>query len=845
MIRRVVIAGVGLIALAVAAGYFYARGLAYDALPQTAGTLQLEGLRAPVEVLRDEAGVPYIYAQNLHDLAFAQGFVQAQDRFFQMDLMRRAGTGRLGELFGKNDFALRADVFMRTLGMQQAAARQAELMDPFYEGHFQAFADGVNAYLASRGEQELALEYNVLRLTGLDISIPEWTVADSLSVINLLAWDLSKNRGKEIFRRNLEAHLGADMALDFLPPFPYDERPTIIARENVPDAQPTETVEDAQAQAASGTLPWPPYDLHFFGDPASSGSNNWAVSGSRTESGMPLLANDPHLGVSMPSVWYQIGLNVPAGEAHPAIQLSGVTVPLLPFIIIGHNGKIAWGVTNGGADIQDHYELRINPRNGMQYELDGEWRDFQIREETIHFADQTPPMTIQIRETHFGPVVTDHKVVNGMPSGFDNGNVLALRWACLDDSREYEAAWHYATASNWEEFLAAIEKWDTVTQNFVYADAGGNIGYALSGRVVIRAANHDGKRPAPGWTTDYDWKGYLPFEYLPREYNPTRGWVGSANQTVVPPAYVDYLKAELGPDAYYEIGEDISYYAYRASRVYELLEQFETHSIDTFRGMHDDVYVHSAVELLPHFAALDWEQEAHAEAIAWLQEWDAHFREASGEAALWAHVWTALIEHLYNDQLMEDVKAYGASQEMWTVHQLCSEPNHAFWDDVRTADTVETRDDILRRAFEDGYAACEAALGPNRSDWQWGKVHTVLFQSMPLGQSGIGFIEALVNRGPFPARGSTETVNRMRWLASQGNFHVNDIASMRFIADMSNLDNSRIINSTGQSGHAVSPHYDDQIAQWLDTQYRPMPHSREAVEAAAVKTLQLEPKQPE
>jgi len=840
MIRALVGFGIGVLLIAVVVAVFWGRGQLYRPLPQTAGTLTVEGLRGEVEVLRDAAGVPHIYAENIHDLLLAQGIVHAQDRFFQMDLMRRVAAGRLGELVGKNEFALRADILMRTLGMRQVAERKVERMDPFFRELFQAFADGVNAYVDARGAEALALEYSVLGMTGMDIDIPPWTIADSLSVANLLAWDLSKNRGKELFRRDLEAHFGPELAGVFLPPFPYGERPTIIGPEQVPDVEAAASGQRPAAQASSRA--WPAYDLHFLGDPTSAGSNNWVVSGARTESGKPLLANDPHLGVSMPSIWYEVGLFCPASGDHPAISLKGMTLPLVPLITIGHNGTIAWGITNGGTDVQDHYELRVNPSNAMQYAWDGTWRDFTVREETLRFADGTPPMTIQIRETHFGPVMTDHEVVDGMPSGFENGDALALRWACLDDAREYEAAWHYATATNWEEFLAALEKWETVTQNFVYADVNGNIGYALAGRAVIRAKGHDGKRPVPGWTSEYNWKGYVPFDYLPREYNPERGWIGTANQTVVPPEYIEYLKAALGEDASYELGADISYYAYRASRVYALLEQFDSHSIGTFRDMHNDTYVKSVDELLPYFAELTWEEAKHGEAIRWLQEWDAHFREDSGEAALWAHVWVALMEHLYNDQLMNDVKAYGASQEMWTVKELCEQPEHVFWNDVRTSDVTETRDTILQRAFVDGYRACEIALGRDRGAWAWGDVHTVTFESLPLGQSGVGPVESLVNRGPYPARGSTETVNRMRWLASQGNFDVTDIASMRFIADMADLDNSRITNSTGQSGHALSPHYDDQIADWLDTQYRTMPFTKEAVEEGTVERLVLEPR---
>lgn len=845
---RLVVVLMALLLIALAAGvggYLYWSDVTRRPLPRYEGEASVTGLKRPVEIVRDAAGVPHLYAQNLHDLFFAQGYVHAQDRWFQMDLFRHLGSGTLGELLGYNPDALGRDIMTRTLGVRQVAEKEAKLIGEPYRSYFQAFVDGVNAYIGGQGPGELALEYTLLGWSGLEIEIRPWTLADTLVMGKVMAEDLSANGDRELIRARLLEHFGEEMTAAYMPPWPHGEMPTILPATGQhasvePTAYRSPDFGLRSIVLAGGLLPG---EGLFLGDKTANGSNNWVVSGRLTESGKPLLANDPHLGVRMPSIWYQIGLHAAASGGVPAYDVAGFALPTAPMVIIGHNGRIAWGVTNGEADCQDHYRIRVNPNNPLQYAWEGGWRDMTVREETIRFVDGREPVTIRVRETHLGPIINDNRLdeASGALTGFNNEDPLALRWTGLDPSAHYTAIFDYNTARNWEEFTKAIAKWDTPSQNFVYADTEGNIGYIFGGRVPYRKAHHDGKTPAPGWSEAYAWAGYIPYDYLPKLFNPPEGYIGTANQCVAPPEFYERLRREFGDGFRFEINDDTAAYGYRGKRVFELLDGSKVHSMDTFKAMQGDVYVGHAPELLAVLKELAFADDETRDLAHWLAGWDCRAEAESPQAVLFAQFWTRLMANLFDDQLPEGLRGRGVSQEMWVVHRLLAEPEHAFWDDARTVDRMETRDEILVKSFEEAHQETIRTQGPDRNRWRWDWIHRVRFVNPPIGISGVGFLEGIVNRGPRGVPGSMETLNRMRWSADRGNFDVYHISSMRMIVDLGNPSRSVAINNTGQSGHPYSPHYDDQIALWAFGQYRPMYWTRKDLEAEAHATLTLQP----
>ncbi len=824
--------------------------LVYDVvhrpLPDHDGAVELIGLRAPVEILRDEHGVPHVYASNLHDLFFAQGYVQAQDRWWQMEFWRHTASGTLCELVGKNDSALRADVFIRTLGWRRVAEAEAAALDGTAREWLQAFCDGVNAYVASRSSGELALEYRVLGLTGIDFDVAPWTPTDTLVFAKLMAWDMGLEESKDVLRGALYEEIGPEMTDAWLtPPWPYDLRPTIVQPEDLP-AMPSASAEVASpSPSATGASVHRPQESEAIsaalGTGPGGGTNAWVVSGEWTKSGRPLLANDTHLGIQLPTVWYQIGLHCAEG-VDPAFDVVGFAFPASLGVVIGHNGKIAWGISNAFPDVHDAYRLRINPADPLQYEWNGVWRDMTVREEVIEFGDGSEPVTIRVRETHLGPITTDNQIDadTGGVSGFENEEPLAQRWTALDPGTISRAVVAIDRAEDWEAFRDALRDWDVPAQHFVYADAEGNIGYQLAGRIPIRAEAFDGLVPTIGWTDEHEWKGFLPFESLPHVLNPVSGAIVAANHAAVPPSYYGWLAETLGEGFNYAFNGETDY-AYRAQRVHDLLRSGIPHTVESFAAMQADTKLLSADEVLPHLAGLAFEGGDLDEARDWLLEWDGRFDGSSARALLYAHLWDELVRNVFADELGGDVRLVGGDREMWAVRCLLEEPEDRWWDDLKTTDVIETRDDILRRSFAEAYAATVTRHGANRAAWSWGEVHGATFVSRPLGQSGVRLFERLVNRGPIPVAGTTDTLSNTRWNVSAGAFDVKSIPAMRMVVDLADFSRSVGIHSTGQSGHPFSEGYDSMIADWQVGRAYPMSWTRKAVEDAEVDRLILRP----
>ena len=818
--------------------------LAQGPIAQHSGEISVNGLNDSVEILRDEWGVPHIYASNVHDLLFAQGYTQAQDRWWQMELFRHTANGRIQELTGQNDNLMGTDAFLRTLGFRQLVERElAEVYDDETKAMLQSFADGVNAYILEREPGELAYEYGPLRLTGVTLEIEPWTPADTVIWGKMMAFNLGGNEDTERLFARLYEQLDAELLEDYIVDPPYGFKPTIEFPEDLPVNEETASVgNDVQEAGITGVETelvggFEYSALPFFERGPGIGSNNWVAGGSITESGLPLMANDMHLSIMMPSIWYEIGLHcMPVSEDCPYNAVGFTFAPSI-MVVAGHNDYISWAHTNVGPDTQDLYMIRVNPDNELQYEWDGEWRDMTTREETLFFGNDVEPFTFTVRETHLGPIINDTL------TDFNNENPVALRWTTLEPEQLTTSLMLLNKAENWDDFREALSYWHSPSQNLIYADTEGNIGYQMPGRIPIRAENHTGELPVPGWTSEFEWRGYIPYDLLPRIWNPERGYIATANQVAVPLEYYDSLAEQLDS----EFGEDANYmihrryaYGYRGDRINTLLEELAPHNQETFQQIHGDNYDGTAAELLPYFAELEVEDETLADMRDWLVDWDYQMHMDSPQGALWANVWVALAHNLFRDQL-GDIGVRGANSEWWAAYLLMQEPANRWWDDITTDDIIETRDDILLRSLEQGYENTAALLGENRDEWRWGTLHTTTFVSNPLGQSGIAPVEAIVNRGPFPTSGTGSAINATGWRAGSADFSVPSGPSERVIYDLSDWSKSLSIHTTGESGLPASEHYDDMIQSWLNIEYRTMLWTREQVEEAAVDTLVLTP----
>ena len=821
-IGLILVAFLGLLLIAAAvAGFILVR----SPFPNTDGTVTLAGLQSEVEVYRDEYGVPHIYAENERDLFFAQGYVHAQDRFWQMEWSRHVGQGRLSEIVGED--ALEPDRFIRTVGFNRMAAESLDHYEheaPEAMAILEAYSAGVNAYLESE-EGAYSINQTILEQVRGSWDIEPWEPLDTISWAVVMAYDLGGNMRSELTRAELNRVLGEATTATLLPPYPYDRRPVIAPTDDLTNRDELlDETEDAGLARPDSVVDWQRVNTNVVGELPPDGlafgagfvgSNNWVVGGEHTASGLPLLANDPHLGIQMPSIWYEVHLNAPGWD------VTGFTFPGVPAVVIGHNDHIAWGVTNVGPDVQDLYVEKVNPSNPRQYEFEGEWREMDVVEEVIR-VNGGEDVTLEVLLTHHGPIVSD--VLDG------TGDPLSLRWTIQEPNRVLQSILLLNQAEDYDAFREALRYFDAPSQNFVYADVEGNIAYQTPGRIPIRE-NSNGLVPVPGWTGEYEWQGYIPFEELPALFNPDQGYVVTANNAVVDEEY-PYLIS------YYWASGD------RAQRIVELLEvAIERGDVtaDDFARVQMDGKSLLAESYQPLFQGLSSDDARVQAAIERLRGWDLQTGRDSVPAALFEIFYMHLAEAALADELGEAQDEYLSNGNVQRVffHHLAQEPEASWWDDVDT-DPVETHEDVILQALADTVQWFEDNVGGEMEEWVWGKLHTATFVSEPLGQSGIGPIEAMVNRGPYPVDGSDSIVNANSW--GWGNpAAVRGHPSLRMIVDLSDFDASRGIHSTGQSGHPYHRHYDDFVDLWQNGEYHPMFFTREAVEEAADDHLVLQP----
>jgi len=819
--------------------------------PDREGTVQLAGLDADVTVLRDDHGIPQVYADTAEDLFLAQGYVHAQDRFFEMDFRRHVTAGRLAELVG--DAALDTDKFVRTMGWRRVAEQELTRVSPATRRYLDAYARGVNAYVGDREASALALEYSVLSLSGPEYEPEPWTAADSLAWLKAMAWDLRSNMSDEIDRVLATEKLTRAQVDTLYPGFPFRRHDPIVTQgavasgafdqsagqrrnadtdraDDVPEAVPPADDEtDAAAlkgllgsmqgvgQVAKG-LP----TLLGFGD--GIGSNAWAISGERSATGKPILANDPHLAPSAPGIWHQMGLHCRTVNDECPFDVSGFTFSGMPGVVIGHNADLAWGMTTMYPDVTDLYVEQIQ---GDRYLYDGRWLPLVTREETFKVAGGET-QTITVRETQRGPVVSDVDdtlAEVGQRAGAGSAYGVSLQWTALTPGRTMDAVFGIDKARDWASFRKAARLFAVPSQNLVYADTEGNIGYQAPGQVPIRKRG-DGTWPAPGWDPSYGWKGFIPYEELPSVLNPAEGYVVTANQQVIGRQYP------------YLIGTAQAA-GYRSQRIIDLLQASSKLSVADMTAMQNDTYNGQAKTLLPHLLEIDLGSGYYADGQDLLRAWDDQKQDRdSAAAAYFAAVWRNLLARTFHDDLPQDVWPGGGERWFEVVRRLLNSPDSDWWDDRTTKTVRENRDDVLRTAMRDARDEMtrRQSLDPDR--WSWGNVHTLTLENQTLGTSGIAVVEKLFNRGPYEVGGGSGIVDATGWDAAQG-YEVIAVPSMRMVVDLDDLDKSRWINLTGVSGHAFHRNYTDQTELWAEGRTLPWRFSAKAVKGSTRDTLRL------
>ena len=768
-------------------------------LPTTRGSVEVEGIEAAVTIARDRFGVPRIEARTDADLCFGQGWCLGQDRGWQLEFYRRVGRGRLSEFAGPE--TLRLDRLMRTFGFARRCEQELELIDPRMRELLAAYAAGINAAVAAATAPPF--EMQVLRLA------PEpWTPADSLLIGKLLALGFSTNMESELFRSDLVARVGPQKAAKLEPRYPAGNPVAVTPGSGWSGDGEEIARQMAELRARMGMSP----------DPA--GSNNWAVSGERSVTGAPLLAGDPHISSTMPGPWYAVELST------PEIELRGGALPGIPGAVMGQARHVAWSFTNAMADVQDLFVERIREGEngtGPEYEFEGRWLPVDVRREEIRVRGR-PDDVLEVRETHHGPIV------NG-PLGARVSEPLALAWTALREPFMLRLlSVELARCRNGRELADGLGDFVVPNMNLVWADDSGSIGYKLIGRLPRRRGGCPDV-PKPGWTGEYEWDGYVPYDELPELVDPAEGAIVTANNRIAPADYPHHITSD-----YFE--------GYRAARIEQLLAEEERHSLTTFERIQADVYSIPGEETVHRLARLRPTDQRLVRTIERLKSWDCRLDAGTVAGTIYQafthHFARAVSEAAIGER--EDAERWRSRGQLgftlmiatpWRFHARLLE----LWEEgdrelIGGRDWDELALDSLSEALED----LTARYGSDPSGWTWGRVHGVRF-AHPLadGDGPVArFFERLLARR-LPAGGAQETVNTIGHVSYAGEFTGVWGPSYRLLADLGDPDRSRWQHMTGQSGHPGSAHYDDLLDDWLRVRSNP-------VAQPAVETLTLTPR---
>ena len=879
LVRRVALAVAALLVVALGVVAVLAVTWVRRPFPQTEGQVTVPGLAGKVSVIRGDHAIPQIYADTAEDLFRAEGFVHAQDRFFEMDLRRHVTAGRLSELVGKG--GLETDRVIRTLGWRRVAEAELPKLKPETRRYLQAYADGVNAYIHQQGSpSRMSLEYVVLGQKVPSYRVEDWTPADSLAWLKAMAWDLRGDYAQELMRARLASGGMSVAQIDELfPSYPFEQHKPILSNQDWSPSSPGGPGAAAGGGAASAVpgaaSAVPPAALRaeasksaehtyaavgralaavpaLVGRGDGIGSNSWVVSGSRTSTGKPLLANDPHLGVSIPGIWYQVGLHCRSVSPACPFDVAGYSFSGLPGVVIGHNQSIAWGMTNLNPDVSDFYLEQVR---GDTYLRDGKYVPLTLRTETIKVGGGGEE-TITVRSTAHGPILSDAisdlrragqgPVVNGRTS--PGVYEVSLEWTGLEVTQTADAIFGLNKATDFQQFRAAAKDFAVPAQNLVYADTQGNIGYQAPGRVPVRSRymqEAPGYWIRPGWVSSWDWRGYVPFDRMPWTYNPPEGFIVTANQAVTRSG-TPFLTTEWD-------------YGYRAHRIGSLLEKDTKVTPAEMSRIQGDTRNEFAPVLVKALLGVDLRNDDFTkQGQDLLRKWDftqpAGKSDASAAAAYFNAVWSNLLYLTFDDELPRDLWADGGDQWMQAVTVLLTKPRSAWWDDKRTAGVTEGEPEVLRKALAQARLQLTKELGKDPGSWQWGQLHQLTLRHQVLGGDDVpGIVAALFNRGPVNLPGGSAIVDANGWNAAdaapdnQPNgtpsraFDVDWAPSMRMVVDLSDLDASHWVNQTGNSGHAFNDNYDDQTGAWADNELFDWPFTEKAVKDAGGDELTLEP----
>ena len=795
-----------------------------------------------VEVIRDERGIPHIYGTNVGDILFAQGYVHAQDRFWQLEFWSHLSTGRLASLIGEPGVG--ADLLFRTFGFNRVALEEYENLPPEFKQDLIHYTDGINAYIESRPQNRLSLEHFFLQFINPEYKVGTYEPYYPLAWAKMMAYDLNGNFEQEIRNSKTYNTLTPEIAELLRPPYP-DEHPYIVEEwEGKGSFTSVGKSNNIEQLYQALFIKYVTKDLQTN---QALGSNSWAISGEHTESGLPLLANDPHLSVQLPAIWYENGLHCYPKNRDCELDVVGFSFAGSPYIVIGHNSHIAWGFTNMGPDVQDLFVEKINPSNPNQYEVDGEWRDMDRITEIIEVAG-SEPIVIEVRSTHHGPIVSDRSYpVNLNPeedqvSFADEARIelpdnfsVSLSWPALIPGNTFVGIRDFNYAKNWEEFRDASRLFEVPAQNLLYADVDGNIAYQSPGKLPIRAEGLVGDLPIPGWLSENDWQGFVPFEELPYTINPSSGYIITANQSVHP---------EQPWPNYYARG-------YRAEAIERVINQYisEKISVDDMEAMQINNFDYSAAYILPYvFNNVYVDSNILTAMKEWaISETKFEMNKDSSGAAAWAVFYKNFAEQTFEELVVTDnlgneisLQPGNSDSTSEIFRALLKDPNHILWDDINTPQK-ENLTDILERALLLADERIVELFDTDDYDkWSWGELHTITYPTNLLGEAGIPILTNLVNIGPVESGGSSFAINSTDWGFGE-DFTIGSYPSMRMVVDLSNFDNSRTILPSGQSGHVMSKYYDDQVENWIENKMYILNFSREQVELNQKEYMFLRP----
>lgn len=793
--------------VAIAAAVYSSR-----AMPTIDGELRVAGLQQPVRVERDVDGIPTLKAQNRHDLLFALGFVHAQDRLWQLETHRRIGAGRLAEAFG--EAALGSDRFLRALGVRRAAAAQWARASADTRAAMRAYADGVNAFLASD------LRARPPEMLVLGVQPQPWDPVDSYAWMIMMAYDLGGNWSNELLRLRLALRLPVARIDELLPPYPGEQPlPTadyaaLFRALRLDAATATAALQPSPHGAPAGAAAV--FDrlldrLQAAARPAGIegvGSNNWVVAGSHSTTGAPLLANDPHLKLTVPALWYFVRLEA------PGIKLAGATMPGLPAVVLGQNEHVAWGFTNTNPDVQDLYIERLHPADPDQVQTPDGWAPLKRHDEVIKVRGR-PDVKITVRESRHGPVISDAGIADDLLGNKGrSAYAIALRWTALDaDNDTAAAAFAMNQATDVASFMAAARGWVAPMQNMVVADRAGRIGWIAPGRVPLRKPANDlkGLVPAPGWDARYDWAGTLPADALPQQTDPPRGWIATANQRVVPADYPHFLTSEWAPP-------------YRFERIEQLLAARPKHSLDDLAAIQADVKSLAAPAMLPWLRRA---QSAHPLAAAAQQALAGFDGTMAADSAapliLWA--WQRqLTQRVFADELGTLYERAIGSRTFRDALQSVLQRDDAWWCDDKATPAAETCAQDNDAAFTAALQDLQRLAGADVAQWRWGRVHQARSEHRPFSR-----VKPLARwfelRTPVGGDSFTVDVSRVLYKPdpTTGELFLADHGpSLRALYDLADPKRSRFMHSTGQSGLPWSKWYANLMPGWARVQYLPL-----------------------